>query len=93
MEPLRLLRHCCTVPKVERFNAERRPLDICMRPDEVQEHLVKKTDEGARTELRKVLYSLNRLGDLYIIKDQNGLAIEKYNAVLEYPIKYVDFAR
>lgn len=92
MEPLRKLRHDCTVPRV--FERDKRfRMDDCLRPDQLLKYLVKNNENKTKSELRTIGSALNGIAALHIIKGENALAIKKYKAVLRYAKDYVGTIR
>lgn len=85
LEPLRKLRQDCSVPRAAELSGKR-----IMQQDELLKHLLKNSENDAKSQLRSVTSSLNGMAALHIIKDNAAEAAKLYRCVLQWANEYND---
>lgn len=86
LEPLRKLRQDCSVPSIFERNMNQQKKNL--KPDELLEHLMKKNEIEAKSELRTIAWCLNGTAALHLIKNEKAEAVKLYRSVLKWAKDY-----
>lgn len=87
MEPLRKLRHDCSMPSILQ-KTDQRVNKSLLKPADLLQHMFSNTEIKVKSELRTVVSSLNGLAALYISQNKPGEAIKMYKKVLKWAAHY-----
>ncbi|XP_058123566.1 E3 ubiquitin-protein ligase SHPRH [Anopheles ziemanni] len=87
MEPLRKLRHDCTIPSILHV-ANTLPTKKLLTPSELHEHLVTNNVNECKAQLRSVVSAMNGIAGIHILLEEYNQALRLYQASLRMADDY-----